>query len=55
MNFFRQLAEALEVENAVVATVIKAKGSVPREVGAKMFICESGRMFGTIGGGAGAA
>jgi xanthine dehydrogenase accessory factor len=40
---------------AVLATVIETKGSTPREVGAKMLVCEWGEIFGTIGGGAGEA
>jgi xanthine dehydrogenase accessory factor len=55
MKFYRRLAEALQVEPVVVATVIEAKGSVPRETGAKMFICADGRTCDTIGGGAGEA
>lgn len=53
--FDRQFAEVLETMPAVLATVIQTKGSVPREVGAKMLICADGRTLGTIGGGAGEA
>lgn len=35
----------------VLATVVKARGSVPRHAGAKMLIYEDGRISGTIGGG----
>ena len=42
-------------QTAVLATVIEAKGSTPREIGAKMIVCSSGEIFGTIGGGAGEA
>lgn len=38
-------------EPVVLATVIKAQGSVPRHAGAKMLIYEDGRIDGTIGGG----
>jgi len=56
MEFFRRLADILrQNQAAVLATVIEAKGSTPREVGAKMLVCESGEIFGTIGGGAGEA
>lgn len=41
-----------EGESICIATVIKRKGSAPREVGAKMVISSSGRLAGTIGGGA---
>jgi xanthine dehydrogenase accessory factor len=56
MEFFRRLAEILRQNGAaVLATVIEAKGSTPRETGAKMIVCASGEIFGTIGGGAGEA
>jgi xanthine dehydrogenase accessory factor len=48
---YRQLLENLP---AVLATVVQSKGSVPREVGAKMIIADQ-QIFGTIGGGAGEA
>jgi xanthine dehydrogenase accessory factor len=38
-----------------VATITDVKGSVPREVGAKMIIHPYGRHVGTIGGGCGEA
>jgi len=37
----------------VLATIIRTRGSVPREVGAKMVVPREGRPFGTIGGGCG--
>jgi xanthine dehydrogenase accessory factor len=37
----------------VLATIIRTRGSVPREVGAKMVIPRAGQPFGTIGGGCG--
>jgi xanthine dehydrogenase accessory factor len=56
MEFFRRLAEILRQNRmAVLATVIETKGSTPREIGAKMIVCETGDIFGTIGGGAGEA
>ena len=56
MEFFRRLAEILRQNRmAVLATVIETKGSTPREIGAKMLVCETGEIFGTIGGGAGEA
>ena len=42
-------------EPAVVATIVRTKGSTPREVGAKMLIGPSGEIEGTIGGGCGEA
>ena len=35
----------------ILVTVIKRTGSSPRDVGAKMFVGEDGRTFGTVGGG----
>ena len=37
--------------HGILATVIKRTGSAPRDVGAKMFVGEDGKMFGTVGGG----
>ena len=34
-----------------IATIIKKTGAAPREAGAKMFIGDDGRFFGTVGGG----
>lgn len=52
--FYRQLVAALQKHSLVVATVIHTRGSVPREVGAKMLV-DGGSTFFTIGGGAGEA
>jgi len=38
-----------------VATIVRVRGSVPREVGAKMIIHPYGRHWGTVGGGCGEA
>jgi xanthine dehydrogenase accessory factor len=47
-----ELLEAQEVgEPLVLATVIKTRGSVPRQSGAKMLVYNDGRISGTIGGG----
>jgi xanthine dehydrogenase accessory factor len=37
----------------VLATIIRTRGSVPREVGAKMVVPREGQPFGTVGGGCG--
>jgi xanthine dehydrogenase accessory factor len=51
---YDELLSLLSQDAVVVATVISTKGSVPREVGAKMLItCD--RCIDTIGGGAGEA
>ena len=48
--------EILRMKNAgqvgALATIVSARGSTPREVGAKMLIRSDGSIFGTIGGGA---
>ncbi|MEM8613353.1 MAG: XdhC family protein, partial [Cyanobacteria bacterium P01_H01_bin.105] len=54
LNFYQKLTDKLQSQSVVVATVIAIKGSVPREVGAKMLI-GSDWTFDTIGGGAGEA
>ena len=45
-----------EIENsntkAVVCTIISTKGSTPRKIGAKMIVFTTGKILGTIGGGA---
>ncbi|MCK5920805.1 MAG: hypothetical protein KAG66_07680, partial [Methylococcales bacterium] len=38
-------------EAVVLATIVKASGSVPRRAGSKMLIFADGRIAGTIGGG----
>src|SRR5947209_3228578 len=42
-------------ETVAMATVIRRKGSVPREVGAKMLVGRDGKISGTVGGGCGEA
>jgi xanthine/CO dehydrogenase XdhC/CoxF family maturation factor len=52
----RQIGEAAaRGENAAVATVVRTKGSTPREVGARMMIRFDGSIEGTVGGGCGEA
>lgn len=41
--------------SVAVATIVEVKGSVPREVGAKMIIHPYGQHVGTVGGGCGEA
>lgn len=51
-NILQKMNELLsEGERFAVATVIKAEGSTPRAVGAKMIVREDGSIFDTIGGG----
>jgi len=55
LEFFRQLASALEQGAIARATVVKVQGSTPRELGASLFLTEMGKRVGTVGGGAGEA
>ncbi|MFQ5400806.1 MAG: XdhC family protein [Anaerolineae bacterium] len=51
-HIFRELLDAQEAGRAVVlATIVKAHGSVPRRAGTKMLVYEDGRISGTVGGG----
>jgi xanthine dehydrogenase accessory factor len=53
-SIYQSLEELLTAgETVAVATVVSVKGSVPREVGAKMIIHPEGRHVGTVGGGCG--
>ena len=55
-EIFKRLYELSAVHNRMaLATVVKTKGSTPREKGAKMIICPDGKFEGTIGGGCGEA
>jgi len=51
-ELLQELLAAQEKGEAVVlATVVRAQGSVPRNAGAKMLVYEDGRINGTVGGG----
>jgi len=51
-HLLNELLAAQEAgEPVVLATVIRARGSVPRQSGAKMLVYGDGRISGTIGGG----
>lgn len=55
-DLFRELVHNLQAgETIAVATIVKRKGSVPREVGAKMLVQRGGKISGTVGGGCGEA
>lgn len=55
-TIYHQLQKfVVEGEDVALATIVSAKGSVPREVGAKMIIHPLGRHVGTVGGGCGEA
>lgn len=54
LDFYEQVMSIQkEGKTAAVATIIRTKGSTPREIGAKMIIFPDGEVFGTIGGGCG--
>lgn len=55
-TFYHKLNEYLAGGDTVaVATITEVRGSVPREVGAKMIIHPLGQHVGTVGGGCGEA
>jgi xanthine dehydrogenase accessory factor len=55
-ELFQEIIDDLESgETVAMATIVKRKGSVPREVGAKMLVHSGGKISGTVGGGCGEA
>ncbi len=55
-ELFQEIIHDLESgETVAMATIVKRKGSVPREVGAKMLVHRGGKISGTVGGGCGEA
>src|SRR5947209_14822935 len=55
-ELFQELIDDLrQGETVAMATIVRRKGSVPREVGAKMLIHRGGEISGTVGGGCGEA
>src|SRR5712692_760591 len=55
-EIFQEIISDLESgETVAMATIVKRKGSVPREVGAKMLVHRGGKISGTVGGGCGEA
>ncbi|HZS46872.1 MAG TPA: XdhC family protein [Blastocatellia bacterium] len=51
-DIFSELEKAVASgERVALATVAATRGSTPQTVGARLLIFESGRMFGTVGGG----
>ncbi len=56
LHLYRKLQELATANGPVaVATITMVKGSVPREVGAKMIVHPLGLHVGTVGGGCGEA
>ncbi len=55
-EIFQNIIHELETgETVAVATIVRRKGSVPREVGARMLVQRGGKISGTVGGGCGEA
>src|SRR5260370_41605773 len=55
-NLNKELIQHMEAgETTAIATIVRRKGSVPREVGAKMLVQRGGKISGTVGGGCGEA
>lgn len=54
-TIYRKIRELTATGPVAVATIVEVRGSVPREVGAKMIIHPLGQHVGTIGGGCGEA
>jgi len=52
MDIFNTIVDLLQRgSHGVLATVVRRTGSAPRDVGAKMFVTNEGKVFGTVGGG----
>ena len=52
-ELWQQLKELrVQKENIVLISIVNGEGSVPRKAGAYMLLSESGKQYGTIGGGA---
>ena len=55
-SLYQKLANLVREGTPIaVATIVRLRGSVPREVGTKMIIHPAGRHVGTVGGGCGEA
>ena len=52
---YQQINKLIDETPIAVATIIRVRGSVPREVGTKMIIHPLGQHYGTVGGGCGEA
>jgi len=55
-EFYTEMKRLVETgQRAAVATIVRTRGSTPREVGARMLVTADGRTTGTVGGGCGEA
>jgi xanthine dehydrogenase accessory factor len=52
---YQKLNQLTAERPVAVATIIRVRGSVPRELGTKMIIHPLGQHYGTVGGGCGEA
>ncbi len=51
-NIYEKILEAQrETVRSALCTIVSTRGSTPRKTGAKMIVYETGKIFGTIGGG----
>ena len=56
IDIYREMARLIgEGQTVALATVIRVRGSTPREPGAKMVVTPDGSIIGTVGGGCGEA
>ena len=52
MNIYNVVCEYLaKGKSGAMATIVRNIGATPQGMGAKMFIGEDGKIFGTVGGG----
>ena len=54
-TLYQKLRDMTRNTPVAVATIVRVRGSVPREVGTKMIIHPLGQHYGTVGGGCGEA
>jgi xanthine dehydrogenase accessory factor len=54
-SFYQRLRELIKDTPVAVATIVRVRGSVPRELGTKMIVHPLGQHHGTVGGGCGEA
>ena len=54
-TLYQKLRDITRDTPVAVATIVRVRGSVPREVGTKMIIHPLGQHYGTVGGGCGEA
>jgi xanthine dehydrogenase accessory factor len=52
-SFYHRVKELTAQTPVAVATIVRVRGSAPREVGTKMIIHPQGQHYGTVGGGCG--